>query len=328
MPIIFAIFVFLTLILLANKIFQTENKTYFRLFDWLMVAMNLLITMFGFILMLIPADQLNEVQVSPGIPLENPLQVGITIALTGAWGTAVSLLPIRRFMARWLPLNPDSPVHALALVLSGYLAGNTFVTLTQGGLEELATTVQPTGLLEIVFQFLMFAFLALFGVGFPGRRQGVALIKRLGLERPTRAQLVTGVRWMLILVLFQWAVGAISLLIDPDPIELVDEINISLLGNIDTPWEWLILALSTGVGEELLFRGALQPVLGLEFTAVLFAIAHVQYGITPVTLTVLIIGIIFGHLRRRTNTSVVIFVHSGYNFILGIMTLAAASLTQ
>ncbi len=36
---------------------------------------------------------------------------------------------------------------------------------------------------------------------------------------------------------------------------------------------WL-LALASGIGEEALFRGALQPVVGLWWTSLLFAAAH------------------------------------------------------
>ncbi len=131
---------------------------------------------------------------------------------------------------------------------------------------------------------------------------------------------------MLLLVIFQWIVGAIATLINPVQLELLDNISGSMFSEIDTVWEWLILALATGIGEELLFRGAMQPVLGLKFTALLFAIAHVQFGITPITVAVLVIGIALGYIRRESNTIVAMVVHCGYNFLLGMMALLASGL--
>jgi uncharacterized protein len=147
-------------------------------------------------------------------------------------------------------------------------------------------------------------------------------------ERPTPPQLWLGVRWIILLVLLQWGIGALWTLADPAQSDLLNSITEELVRDFDTVGEWFVLALAAGVGEELLFRGALQPVFGLGFTAVLFAIAHVQYGLTPISLVVLIIGVALGYIRQRTNTTVAIFVHFGYNFILGLLSLLAMYLQQ
>jgi membrane protease YdiL (CAAX protease family) len=141
----------------------------------------------------------------------------------------------------------------------------------------------------------------------------------------TWAEVRMGLRWIIFLVLLQAGAGALWAGLDPTESELLDEISQSLFGGFDTVGEWIVLALASGVGEELLFRGALQPVFGLWFTSILFAVAHVQYGLTPITLVVFILGIALGYIRRRSNTTVAIFVHAGYNFVLGLLTLIAAS---
>ena len=41
-------------------------------------------------------------------------------------------------------------------------------------------------------------------------------------------------------------------------------------------WRPLWISLAAGVGEELLFRGALQPHLGIWITSALFAVAHLR----------------------------------------------------
>ncbi|MCC6599892.1 MAG: CPBP family intramembrane metalloprotease [Crocinitomicaceae bacterium] len=49
----------------------------------------------------------------------------------------------------------------------------------------------------------------------------------------------------------------------------------SLLGNFDMNWsEILFLSLCAGIGEEILFRGAIQPFLGIFLTSVVFVAIH------------------------------------------------------
>ena len=121
--------------------------------------------------------------------------------------------------------------------------------------------------------------------------------ERLGLVRPTTQQLFVGTVWIVVLVVLQGIAGFIWTLIDSSQAELLEGISSDLLGNMDTVVEWAVLAAATGTGEEILFRGALQPSFGLVFTSLLFATAHVQYGITPVTFVVFVIGLILGLIR-------------------------------
>jgi membrane protease YdiL (CAAX protease family) len=179
---------------------------------------------------------------------------------------------------------------------------------------------------DIVGQQLLFVLIAFFGAGLFTRRNSEQLNRRLGLERPAWPQLFVGVRWMLLFVVVQAIVSALWALIDPQQAEVLGELNEALLGNFDTVWEWLALSIAAGLGEELLFRGALQPVLGLWPTALVFSVAHLQYGFTPATLTIFLFGLVLGIIRQRSNTTVSIFVHAGYNFILGLLSLLAAYL--
>jgi hypothetical protein len=76
----------------------------------------------------------------------------------------------------------------------------------------------------------------------------------------------------------------------------------------------------------MLFRGALQPVFGILGTSIVFAVSHTQYGLTPATLTVFLLSLVLGVIRQRSNTTVAIFVHAGYNFLLGLLALLASTL--
>jgi membrane protease YdiL (CAAX protease family) len=77
-------------------------------------------------------------------------------------------------------------------------------------------------------------------------------------------------------------------------------------------WTALVLGLSAGLGEEIMLRGALQPRLGIVLTSVLFACGHVQYTWFGM-LTITLLGVLLGLVRRRTNTSAAILVHGLYD---------------
>lgn len=82
--------------------------------------------------------------------------------------------------------------------------------------------------------------------------------------------------------------------------------------------------MAAGIGEEILFRGAIQPIFGNVFTSIIFAIAHVQYGLfTPATAALFIISMLFGVIRSRHNTTMAIYVHVGYDLVLGLVTYFA-----
>jgi len=318
----------LGLILLANVITTSRNEPYYRLFDWLLLVFNVPLFLAGVVFVLIPEEQVAILEAGTGLAIQNTLAFGIAMQAMALWGVLMSRRSVRETLARWLPLDPLSPVHALALLLSGYLVGNVVLVMTQGGLERFAETAVAPSVAQVILQGMIFVVAALLGVGWLVRRGPGELAQRLGLEGLNGQQISRGVRWIIVLVTVQWAVGAAWFLLDPEQAELLGDINELLLGDFDTVWQWLLLALASGVGEELLFRGALQPVLGLWPTAVLFALLHIQYGLTPITLVVFAIGVILGYVRRRDNTTLAIFIHTGYNFILGLLALLAPYLEQ
>ena len=162
-------------------------------------------------------------------------------------------------------------------------------------------------------------YLAFFGVGLLIRRDFKSTLTRLGLVFPSWNHILLAIISVIILVIFQGIIGALWMVFDPQQAELLGELNQSLLAGFDSLGEWLILAISSGIGGGVLFRGAIQPVFGVWPTSFLFAVIHIQYGLTPVTLTVFRLGLFLGYLRKYTNTSVAILVHFGYNFTLGLL---------
>lgn len=311
----------LSLIFIANVAEASDSARFKRAVNVLYIVVNLPLFVAGLTLAVLPPATLATTALGEAFGAPRP--AGVTLLLIAVWGLLATLPETRRLLARWLPLDPSSSVHTLALILAGYLIGANALVLSQGGLEGLAETSEASSVGQIVIAEMFYAVVALMGVGLFVRRHGWKLVERLGLAKPTLAQLKGSVRWILALVALQWITGVVLYYTNPEQAELLKELNSLLLGNMDTVWDWFLLAAAAAAGEEILFRGALQPVLGLWATSLLFAMAHIQYGLTPVTILVFGIGLVLGLVRRRTNTSVAIFVHFGYNFILGLLALLA-----
>jgi uncharacterized protein len=326
MDLIFAGLLLIGLIILANVLVVRQKAVEIRLFHWALFALNLPFLFMGLVLIALPADVLAEMNEAVGLSIRDTAPFGLVLILAAGWGLTAALFPVRRLIARVVPIDPGSPVHTLALVMTGYLIAQGGLALSQGGLEGLTEMAEPASLGFFVLSEALFAVVALFGVGFVVRRNGRELLQRLGLVRPSPIQLVIGSGWIVALVIMQAFAGAVWALSNPEQAEIVEGLNTVLLQNMDTVWKWLILALAAGIGEEILFRGALQPVFGLLGTSIVFALVHVQYGFTPVMLVIVFLALILGHIRRRHNTTTAIFVHAGYNFILGLLALLAAYL--
>jgi membrane protease YdiL (CAAX protease family) len=90
-----------------------------------------------------------------------------------------------------------------------------------------------------------------------------------------------------------------------------------LLGPL-TLREIVILALASSIGEELLFRGALLPWLGVWLQAAVFALLHVGPGrrFLPWTVSAFVLGLVFGGLATWTgNLGGPIAAHFMINFL-------------
>lgn len=84
-----------------------------------------------------------------------------------------------------------------------------------------------------------------------------------------------------------------------------------------TAQEIAVLALASSIGEELLFRGALLPWLGVWAQALVFALLHVGPGkrFLPWTASALILGVALGEMAQATGSlGAPIAAHFAINF--------------
>lgn len=254
--------------------------------------------------------------------------------LAVAAGTAGLLLltpPVRRLLARVVPIDPDRAVHVVALHYAVYLTAMSLSVavfmpaLDVADLESLTEGAQAGGLGLLWAQALGFVLVAFLGVGLFVVRDGRAAVARLGLAATFD---------------WRWWVGgtlvalASSLLVDglwstygSESLEQVERLSEALFrpyleaGLLGA----LTIGLSAGIGEEILFRGAVQPRFGVVLTSLLFAVIHTQYTISMALLQVFIVGLALGLTRRHANTTTAIGVHATYNLVLALTMLYGQS---
>lgn len=76
------------------------------------------------------------------------------------------------------------------------------------------------------------------------------------------------------------------------------------------------LSVASAVGEEVFFRGFLQPRMGLAATAVVFALAHFSYASVSEVVVVFLLALTLGVLYKRTgNLWAPIATHFAFNLI-------------
>lgn len=272
---------------------------------------------------------------APGMefPFESLPLLALGIWLPGLGGLLLLLRPVRAFIASFTQIDPDNPVHTVALSFIMLVIINLMMTLGigLGNLAEIMETGLDDGLgataLMLWVQQILMALLAFVGVGWLVRLSFRQANARLGLVVPTLRQSLIGLGLGILtvpVVLISTALAAeIGLGIDPDAERLTEQMmgplfEVPLVGI-------LTIGLAAALGEELLFRGALQPRLGIILTSIIFALVHSNYGISISTLIVFGVGLMLGWVRIRYNTSTAMIYHAAYNMSLGILATLSIS---
>jgi membrane protease YdiL (CAAX protease family) len=238
----------------------------------------------------------------------------------------------RRRVARMLPIDPANPVHIVALGLT--LTVGLTVVATQilaaslpadlqlglGGLKYSRADVLSSQLLYLVIGFL--------GVGLFVRRTPRQTMVRLGLVKPTWWQPVLALGLAGALYWISDGLDRLGKLLTPELSRHLESLNQALFSQLTDPLSAVIVGVAAGVGEEVLFRGALQPRLGIVLTTIVFGALHLNYAVSFSLLSVLLVGVALALLRKYTNTTTSIITHSAVDIIgLGLAATAAYMLT-
>ncbi len=162
--------------------------------------------------------------------------------------------------------------------------------------------------------------MGLIGVGLFSRRGIGAALTRLGIVVPSIGQVILGVVVALVMVPLVILAESFASQLGLGASEGVQRLTEQLIGPLTMSIPGILtLGLAAALGEETVFRGALQSRFGLLFTTLLFALLHSQYGLSFSTVAVFLVGLVLGILRQRANTTTAMITHAVYNMSLGLI---------
>lgn len=246
--------------------------------------------------------------------------------------TLCQFLPnVRRSVAGLLPTYSDSFVHAIAVATVFAVTSMLFVPLLVLGqppfllvFEHLGDSISLQGMSQqdqIVDTLANLAWLvpcAILAVGFPYVRTIPESLRRVGLVRPTVAQVAFAFTAALLLVGVMTGVDyAISWLWQQMNWPATDVKAFKKLMEFGfTPLGALVVGVTAGLGEELFARGVLQPRVGIILSNLFFTAAHAPQYNWDALLSVFLIGLVLGVIRKKTNTTTSAILHGTYDFTL------------
>ncbi|MBI5930579.1 MAG: CPBP family intramembrane metalloprotease [Chloroflexi bacterium] len=218
--------------------------------------------------------------------------------------------------------DPHNTVHMLAMVLCVYLIGSQFANFAvSGGISGYADSAGVTWG-DLILNFIPMIVIPIAGAGFLMRRSLGEVLERLGFHRLTLESIGVGIGVAIGAFVFAYIIGIIWFLLVPAELfKEQTEASQAISDSIDTIWLVLAVSFTSSVGEEIAFRGALQPIFGFWWTAILFTLVHIQYTLTPATIIIFAVALGLGWVRRRYNLYAAITAHFLYNFVQLILGL-------
>lgn len=264
---------------------------------------------------------------------------GLLMSLVTLVGAATAALlvghaPTRQRLRHWLPASvsydPNSIVHATALVMIVFQLMTGLISFQlAGGLEGIASdaAATPTTTQELLLDVGLNVLFALGGVGLYLRRDLKQTLQRLGVRLPTITDLGLGLVVGVALYFLVDQAAALWQSLTPPEIfqQQTAAADALFVGFTQTPLLMLMLPLASALGEEFLYRGALQPVFGITLTTVFFVLLHTQYLGTPAMLIIAGVGLTLALLRRYTSTTAAIIAHFVYNMVPFLLLASGAS---
>lgn len=263
-----------------------------------------------------------------------PMMLGLPMQPFGYGFLAIGLTPLICMMPtcrQWIQrsrvftgFEADNLVHSWALFIYAVVVVLSVITLVIFKPEQFVDSLRamPLHIMAMLnaMDFMVFAFVAS-GLWHPaltndGRFKAVA--QRLGLGPVSLKTLGLMLGSALVLALFfQVVEPAMIRTLDPDMQQSLQKMGMAIMpaqGLGATLGVGLIIGFSAGVGEEVLFRGLMQPVFGVIPAAILFALIHSHYGFTPILVLLGLLGAICGVVRIRFNTTAAILLHGAFDF--------------
>lgn len=237
---------------------------------------------------------------------------GLLVALQVSGG-------LRRWVKRVIPgLDLGRPVHFMAFAICILLSVFTWMQYNAvGGMRGLADAIEREGrqLAIVTVTQMGWVFGAMLGVGYLTRRNWSDVVQRLGIHGPRHADLgwgaAVGLAGLALIVVFAFVR---PLFVSPDTIAEEAAVSAAIASQYPTLPTAFVLSVLVAVGEEIFFRGALQPVFGVMLSSGLFVILHIQYTQSIAIVVLLLFTLMLAWLRQRFSTMAAIIAHFVYNF--------------
>jgi membrane protease YdiL (CAAX protease family) len=150
------------------------------------------------------------------------------------------------------------------------------------------------------------------------RRNLTQTAERLGFWPLRLPWWVVGLAVGIVLVpIGDWVAGVLAHLTSAQCLQQATQAQQQIIGTGRTAIEQIGVAIAAGVGEETLFRGALQPRFGIFLSSALWASYHLQYACNGLPSTsnlyILLLGFVFGGLRKVGGLWPAIIAHAVYD---------------
>lgn len=263
-----------------------------------------------------------------GIPGGLLVVAGLALVVndvTGGWlilglGLALALplvSPLRTLLSALTPLDARSPIDMAGL--SVIFAVAVYFTYALVAAPADPGELESTSIGALLVNVLTFVSLAYTAVGlFVYRAPGQAT-SRLGLTIPTLKDIAIGVAAIFPAFMLSFIGSFLTIVFQREIFDSLSETTEELTSGVQNPVGALVLGASSGIGEELLFRGAIQPRYGIVLTSALWALLHTQYQFSFVVLGLFAVGILFGLIRKYVGTTAVVIAHALYNICVVLL---------
>jgi len=241
---------------------------------------------------------------------------GYGLLLSGLIALLLFFKPVRAIISKAIDIDPNNWLHATALVFAALLVGVMMSTASSMDITDLANSPGDS-VFSVIFQDAFFVITALFGVGWLARRNLKGVAERLGLKKPGLRNVSMSLVYLAMLLLVAMVLGILTTQFNGDSgvLDEKEDPTVQILGGV-TVATAILFSLGAGIGEETLFRGAMQPRFGIILTSAIFAALHIQY-FNPLQMgSLFIIGLVFGYERKKLDTTACMITHSLYDMML------------
>ncbi len=231
-----------------------------------------------------------------------------------ALGLALSLpllKPFRKLVSLVTPMDPDSTIDmmGLGLILALMSYFGWAITLDTDPDDLTSAVTVASQVINVAF-FILVAYVA---VGTNIYRSGSEATSRLGIRWPTLPDIVVGVAAVIPAFMLSIVGSLLTLYFQPDLFEDLGETMQEMSSGTSVTLVSVLIFASAGLGEEILFRGAIQPRVGIVLTSAFWALVHTQYQFSFVVLGLFLVGLLFGLMRKYVSTTSAIIAHALYN---------------